>query len=235
MKKIVLVMLPFMCLAAVATLAQNADSIIAKHLEAIGGKSKISSITSMKMLTTSSLMGNDNDATITILNGKGYKLETVFNGQPIVSAINSAGGWGINGMTGNTDPQKMQDEQYGATKDQMNIGSPFINYPANGYKAEYTGIDTSNNTKAYKIKLTTPGGIIITDYFDPATYYLLKTEIAAGDKETSVVYSDYRKTDIGFVMPFSLETTLPQGFSIVSKVNTVKFNEPVDPKIFEMP
>jgi outer membrane lipoprotein-sorting protein len=236
MKKIKFSLLAITVLFSTTTVivhAQNADSIISKHIAAIGGKDKIAAINSMYMETNSQIMGNDNNAKITILNGKGYKMETSFNGQQIVQAMTDKGGWGINPLTGNSDAQEMPDEQFNASKDQLNVGGTFANYPANGDKAEYTGTD--NTTHAYMVKITEAGGLTITDYFDTATYYILKSVVSLGGQESTVAFSDYKKTDYGYTMPFTVETTLPQGLTITSTVTKVTFNDPVDPKIFEMP
>ena len=222
-------------LSTVFTYAQNADSIINKHIAAIGGKDKLASISSMYMETNSEVMGNDNAAKITIVNGKGYKMETEFNGQPIVQCITDKGGWAINPMGGSSDPQALSDDQYTMMKDHLNVGGPFSGYPGNGNKAEYLGMEKAGDVNAYKIKITEPDSLSFIDYIDPNTYYVLKTVMDMGGQQTSISFSDYKKTDFGYIMPYSLETTLPQGFTITSTVTKVAFNQPVDPKIFDMP
>jgi outer membrane lipoprotein-sorting protein len=235
MKKIKFSLLTVIALCAMfITYAQNADSIISKHLAAIGGKDKIAAFTSMYMEMNSQIMGNDNEAKITILNGKGYKMETSFNGQLIIQAFTDKGGWGINPLTGNSEAQAIPDEQYNASKDQLYIGGAMISYPQNGYKAEYAGIEKVGDATAYKLKLTEPTGLTVTDYFDSSTYYLLQSIVALNGQESTVKFSDYKKTDAGYVMAFSIETVLPQ-ITITSTITKVTFNQPVDPAIFEMP
>src|SRR4249919_2629434 len=90
--------------------AQTADEIIAKHLEATGGKDKLKSITSVKLDNNMTVMGNDAPSSTTVLVGKGMKMESDFNGQKMVQVVTDKSGWSINPMGGGTDPQPMPDD-----------------------------------------------------------------------------------------------------------------------------
>src|SRR5690349_522 len=89
-------------LSGLYSFAQTADEIIAKHIEAIGGKDKIAAIKSLHMETSSQIMGSDAPGNVTILNGKGFKSETEFNGSKMIQCYTDQGGWATNPMGGNT-------------------------------------------------------------------------------------------------------------------------------------
>jgi hypothetical protein len=47
-------------------------------------------------------------------------------------------------------------------------------------------------------------------------------------------YSDYKKTDYGFVMPHTYDVNYGYQFSLNVNLKKVEFNKPVDPVIFEL-
>ena len=52
--------------------------------------------------------------------------------------------------------------------------------------------------------------------------------------EVAVNFSNYKKTDYGYVVPYSIATTFP-GMTMTSTINKVEVNKAVDPQIFSMP
>src|SRR3978361_297906 len=101
MKKIIFSVFAVTTLLSAARLqAQTADEIVNKYIEAIGGKDKIKQVNSVYLEGSVQVMGNESPTTVTILNGKGYKSESDFNGQKIVQCFTDKGGWSINPMGG---------------------------------------------------------------------------------------------------------------------------------------
>ncbi|MCW3120301.1 MAG: outer rane lipoproteinsorting protein [Chitinophagaceae bacterium] len=222
-------------LSAVYSFGQTADEVISKSMDAVGGKDKISKIKSIYTESTAQIMGNDAPVTVTILNGKGFKSETEFNGSKIIQALNDKGGWMINPMAGSSTAQALPDEQYKAARDQIFVGGELFNYAANGSKAELLGKEGD----LYKIKITGKDSSFTTYFIDPATYYLKKA-VKQGDMmgqpvEITISFSDYQKTDFGYVIPHKIDTDMGGNFSFSATVNKVEINKEVDPKIFEMP
>lgn len=227
------------CFGVMAVQAQTADEIVNKHIEALGGKDKITNIKSLYMEGVMDVMGNEAPIVISMVNGKGYKSEVEFNGQKIVQAYNDKGGWMINPMMGSADPQAMPEEQYKVGKDEMNIGGALLDYAAKGKKVELLGKEKTGTVDAYKLKLTTADNAETTYYIDPTTYYIVKMsrtmEMGGQKGQVDIAFSDYKKTDAGYVMPYAIETTMPQGFTLNSKINKVELNKEIDLKTFEMP
>lgn len=227
-------------LTTIAAKAQTAAEIVDKYVSALGGKDKITAIKTLYTESNIQIMGNDAPSTTYIVNGKGFKNEMDINGQKIVQCITTNSGWSINPFQGQMVAEPLPAEAIRKGKTQLDIGGPLFNYAAKGNKVELIGKEDVNNIKnAYKLKVTTPDTVTITYFIDPSTYYLVKTvsnvSAQGEDVEISTVYSDYKKTDYGFTVPYSTELTLPQGFTLVMNTKKVEINKDIDPKIFDMP
>ena len=217
--------------------AQTADEIISKHIDAMGGKENLSKITSVYVESGTEVMGSENPTKTTILYGKGYRSESNFNGQQLVNVVTDKGGWAINPFAGSPDPAAMPDEQYKSGEDQIYI-DPLLNYAAKGGKVELLGKEKVGSVDAYKLKYTNKDKAEITYYIDPATYYIIQAVRkgnAMGQEVTiNVSFSDYKKNEAGFYMPYTMNIDMGQ---FAMKINTkkVEVNKPVDTSIFEMP
>lgn len=238
MRSLRVVMMAASVLSVVAVRAQTADEIINKHIEALGGKDKLSTIKTVYTEYDMEVMGQQASGTTWLVNGKAYKNEVDFGGQKIVQCFTDKGGWALNPLTGQTAPEAMPAEQVKMSQGQLDVGGPLLNYAAKGNTVELLGKDSINGKGAFKLKLKGKEGTESTYWIDPASYYVLKSTVKANvngmDIETSVVFSNYKKTDYGFVVPTNTEITLPQvTLNVTSK--KVEINKEVDMKVFEMP
>jgi len=233
MKKINFLPLVITLLFASALQAQTVDEIIAKHIDAIGGKEKLNQVKSIYTEISVDVMGNTAPTVEYLLAGKGYKAETDFNGSKIVNCINDKGGWTINPMMGGTDPQPMPDVLYKAGKDQIYVGGALVDYAAKGYTVELVGKEGSE----FKLKISNEGNESFY-FFDPATYHITKvtskSEMMGQPVEVTTTFADYKKTDFGIVIPYTRNVDTGM-FQMTQKVNKVEVNKEIDPMIFEIP
>lgn len=225
-----------LALAAITTssmYAQTVDEVISKHVDAIGGKEKLSQVKSLYSESSMEVMGNSVPEKEYLLEGKGFKSEVEFNGANIIQCWNDKNGWSVNPMMGGTDAQLIPDGIYKSTKPQIFIGGALIDYSAKGYKAELVGKENGS----FKIKVTADGNE--TYYFIDATTYYLTKSIMKGEAmgqaaEITTVFSDHKKTDFGVVLAYTKSVDMGV-FQYVQKVDKVEVNKQIDPKIFDMP
>lgn len=237
MKAIKLVLLALTTLFTVSVAnAQTADEIVTRHIEAIGGKEKLGQLKSLYMETMMNVMNNDAPGTLTILNGKGYKNEIDFGGQKLVQVYTDKGGWMINPMAGSTTPTEIPADQLKGVKDQLYIAGPLFNYTEKGNKVELAGTEDIQGVMAYKLKVTSKDSLVSFYYIDPVKYYLVKTvvtrNVSGQDVDATILFSDFQKTDFGFVMPYVTEIQLPQ-LTLRTTAKKVEINKPVDESIFK--
>jgi hypothetical protein len=221
--------------ATPAAATPTAEEIVSKHLAAIGGKEAIAKVKSMSMENTLQVMGNEAPNTILLVDGVGYKSETEFNGTKIIQCVNDKGGWQVNPMAGATDPTPMADDEYKSQRDQIFVGGQLLNYAEKGTKVEVSAKDTAT----YTLKVTPKEGTESTYVIDAKTYYIKsyqrKGKMQGQDVDVTTTFSDYRKTDGGFVIPYSMDIDLGGQFSMSIVVKKVDMNKQIDPAIFAIP
>ena len=225
-------------IAFIKTPAQTADEIIHKWVEAMGGGDKLSSIKTLYTEGELNIMNNAAPHKTYLVNDKGFRSETNFNGQEIIDCYTVDSGWSVNPLAGITTPTSMPATQVKLGRLQLDAAGPLYDYAAKGSKAELMGKENVNGATSYQLKLITQAGIEIIFSIDSVTYYIskeVKKMNADGqDIEIATVNSDYRKTSDGFVMPFSQELTLP-GLTLTITNKKIEVNKEIDADVFEKP
>ena len=233
MKKMKFWLLALAVIATSSTYAQTVDEVINKHIEAIGGKDKLSQVKSIYMENSVDVMGSTAPQKEYLVDGKAYKAEVEFNGANIISVFTDKSGWTINPMMGGTDAQAMPDELYKAGKSQIYFGGGLVNYASKGYKAELVGKEGD----AFKIKLS-DGGTETFYFIDSKTYLLtksvIKSEMMGQSVDVTTTYSDHKKTDFGVTLAYSKNIDMGM-FQLSQKTNKAEINKDIDMKIFDMP
>ncbi len=221
--------------------AQNADEIINKYFENIGGKEKLSKVNSYKMSIVTNYNGMEIPVEMfTDKAGKMY-VKINFQGKEITQlAFDGKTGWSTNFMT--MKAEKLDSETTENMLSQIkDFPDPFYNYKDKGYKVELLGKETKEGTECFKIKLTkTPITVagkkeenVVFYYFDTENFVPIMTEAevkegpAKGQMSTSTM-GDYQEVD-GIFFPF----TMNQGGQAMT-VKSIAINQPVDAKVFEM-
>jgi len=232
-----LLLLVIVVFCSASVYSQTVDEIISKHLDAVGGKDKLSGVTSVYMEGTMEVMGTSGTTKSTILNGKGSRSESEISGQQVVNVYTDKGGWQINQFAGMSDPQAMSDEQFKAGEDQIYY-EPLLDYAARGGKAELMGQEKVGTVDAHKIKYTNKDGAVTTYYIDPTSFQVIQVAVTSNNMgqevEIKSTYSDFQKTDYGIVVPRTIDIDFGGQFSLTTKIQKVDVNQPVDAAIFEM-
>jgi hypothetical protein len=243
MKKIALL---FVTCAALSTVkAQTADEIIDKYIAVMGGKEKLLSIKSIYMEGTSVMQ---NGAEILQkswkVDGKLFRQEissAMFN---IATVVTDKEGWRQNPRNGGAF-EPLTPEMVATMQTQMDCAGSFVDYGAKGHKVELIGKEDVEGTAAYKIKITYKNGNEASFFFDAATYFIIRMSSKGGamgfgggrgpggggaDQERIMEFSEYKKTDDGYMFPFKI-TPLGMGGGIYYE--KIEVNKPIDPKAYK--
>ena len=228
-----------MCLFAVAVMmsiqsvkAQTADEVIDKYVTALGGKEKILSLKSVKKVGSLNVQGMDVGVTITRVQGVGSRNDISVPGMGEgFQVVNPIKGWDFMPFMGQASPEEVSVDKLKSSFSLLDIQGSLVNYKEKGSQVEMSGKEKVENAECYKLKLTDKQGVISTLFIDSKSNYLVKSIITAkssnGDINTELSFGDFKKTEEGYIFPFS--EVMERGTIIFTSIET---NKPVDEKIF---
>jgi zinc protease len=217
------------------TATADAKTIINDYLKAIGGADEISKqktiavememeMQGMKLTVNEKRMAPNMESTTVTMGGNVFQ-KSVFNGTT-----------GYQEQMGNKID--MQPGEIADKKSRKHFIEQLA-YSDAGYKLQVAGIEKVNNSNAYKLVVTTPGGETSTEWYDVNSHLLVKNESSQSMNGVSISrtteLSDYRKVG-SILFPFKQVLTVSAGGqeqTMEMKVKSVKVNEGVSEADFK--
>jgi hypothetical protein len=245
MKKKLSVLLLVSALAGTLSAQENkqmtVDQLVAKNIEAKGGKQAIDALQSLKL--TGKLIVNEGQLQLayneTRKRPNSVRSEFTLQGMTAVNAFDGKDGWKISPFQGRKDPEKMSADDTKALWEDAEIEGPLVNWKEKGSTVEYLGTEEVDGTMAHKLKVTRQNGDISYVYLDPDHFLeirIVNQRVEHGAKvETETDIGDYEKVN-GVYVPFSIESG-PKGAADKGKlvIDKVDGNVPVDETAFQFP
>jgi hypothetical protein len=201
------------CAAAPAG-AQDAQSLIAKNLEARGGAAALAAIRNVSFGGRTIFPG---DFEVTYKEtraragaGAADRVDFGLQGLDIIQAYDGRGGaWKVNPLQGRKDPEKMSADEARSLADSALIEGPLLASRGDGSRVVYLGRDDFDGTPAYKLKVTQKDGDEFTYWLDPDTYLEIKVDesrrVRGAEQTTETELGDYEKV-AGVYFPMSVES-----------------------------
>jgi hypothetical protein len=212
--------------------AQTADEIVAKHISAIGGTENWKKVNNMRQEATLSVQGMDIPLIITAVHNKASKQEFTVMGMTGYSIITAEGGWNFNPMQGQTKPEPITQDDLKYGKDQLDIQGEFVDYKTKGHTIQLLDKEDIEGVECFKLKLTRKNGNESIFFFDPKTFYILRSssKISANGQEVESVVnmSNYQKLPEGIVVPHTIENSaIPAPINVTKVIINGKVEEAV--------
>ncbi len=225
-----------------AASAMTADELIAKNLEAKGGRDAIKAIQSLRTTGKLSFTGDFAvDLTLDTIVSRAGKVrqEASLQGMTSVQAYDGKEGWQIQPFGGRKDPEKLSADDSKGLIDDADIDGPLVDWREKGSTIEYLGTEDVDGTEAHKLKVSEKDGDVKYVYFDPDYFLEIRTvtqrKVRGSEQQSESDLGNYEKV-AGVYMPFSIESG-PKGAPKQQKItlDKIEVNVPVDDAKFAFP
>lgn len=226
-------------LAPQAARAQTVDEVIAKNVQAHGGREKLKAMNTLR--NTGKISFGPIRATLLQENKRPDKVreEVGIQGLAQVQGDDGKVVWQVSPFEGRKDPQLMTAEDAKSLLVDADIEGPLVDYKAKGHKAELMGHDSVEGTDCYKVRLAMKNGDVRYYYLDADSFLELKLEVQSMVRgtlqENESYFGDYEQVD-GIYFPFAIEQA-QKGSSQRQKVRVdkIEVNVAIDDARFAMP
>jgi hypothetical protein len=220
--------------------SQDADEIVNKYINAIGGLDKIQAIKTIKMTGKVTAGGMDIPFSQICKRPQMMLMESTIQGMTLKQAYDGTQGWMINPFMGKKDADLMSKDAEKSVKRNADFEGQLINYKDKGSKIELVGKEDFEGSQVYNIKLTDKENDFTNFYIDADSYLLVKQndKIKVDTKEITAesILSNYKLVD-GVMFPYSIESKSPDNPMGNAKIiiESIETNLTVDDSIFKMP
>ena len=215
--------------------AQSVDEVIAKHIDAIGGRDNWKKVNSIKAEASLSVQGTDVAVTLYMVHNKAMKqVINVMNMEGYV-VMTDKEGWTFMPFMGQTAPEASPAEQLKAGVDELDIQGDLLDYKEKGHTTELLGKEDVDGAECYKLKLTRKSGNSSTYFIDTKNHYAVRrtSKMTANGQEVDLTMnmSNFQKLEGGIVYAMTQENSsqpAPVNFT------KVQINPTIDPAVFQV-
>jgi hypothetical protein len=225
---------------SVLTLAQTADELVNKNIQAKGGIDKIKAIKSIRIIGQLKGGGGFTAATSQENQRPNLVRETFsLQGMTAITAYDGTTGWQIQPFGGHKDPEMMGEDDLRDLQLDADFDGPLVDYKEKGNTVEYLGHDIVDGDDALRLKVTLKNGDIIYYYLDPDTFLEIRKEVQEfirGSVRESVSEMGSYKPVAGVMYPFSIsQGSKANPAEQTTTVQKIEVNVPIDSVDFAVP
>ncbi len=241
MKKLITACLAIVLVAgAVGAEDMTLDELLAAHFEALGGYDNLKAVKTAKF-SGRMAMGPGAEVPFSMIFARPLKmrLEFTMQGMTAIQAYDGETAWSVMPFMGKTDPEVMAEDQAKNIKEQADFDGPLMDWKDKGNQVELVGLEETDGTEAYKLKVTMANGDVRHHYLDSEYFITIKqdgkTTVQGNEMEFETILSDYKEVD-GLMFPHSIESK-PKGAPSgqVITIDLIEVGTDVDDNLFVMP
>jgi hypothetical protein len=230
--------------AAYPAAAQDAQSLIAKNLDARGGAAAVDALKSISFEGRTIFPGDFElsykEARKRVGTKSAVRYDFGLQGLDVVQSYDGTGAWKINPFQGRKDPERMSADEARQFADEGLVEGPLLASRTDGSQVQYLGREDFDGTLAYKLRVTQKDGDEFTYWLDPDTYLEIKVNetrrIRGAQQTTETELGDYEKV-AGVFFPMSVESWQQGSPNQRQRVliATAQANPPVEASFFTEP
>lgn len=218
-------------------MSQNAEDILAKMIEAQGGRGALEKIKDTTMTGTMEIIqfGMSGSLSIYIKEPDKVRMDMEFMGMVMTQAFDGENGWGVNPQTGGVED--MPEDQ---AKEMMRMArgnAALLNPEKFGISYTYKGRETLEGKDYFVLEQAFEDGHTVTMHVDADNYMVYKTKemstnMAGVQAEAEGFYGDYKKVD-GVMMPHSIRILQGGEEAMAMTITEVSFNTGLEDSFFK--
>jgi hypothetical protein len=201
---------------------QTVDEVINKHIDALGGKDKLSKIQNTVMEGSLNYQGAEIALTLTQVHNKLNRQDINVNGMHGFDMLTDKEGWAYMPFMGQQKPEAKPAEEVKLNQADLDIAGPLVDYVAKGHKAELIGKETIDGKLCYHIKMTLASGKIVNFFIDAASNLITrvtdKRNMNGQEIDMQTDLADYKDVE-GVKMAYSITQQYGTTYITSIKVN----------------
>lgn len=205
----------------------TAEQVIDKYVRAIGGQERIMEISDMTTVMEGEVQGSV--LTMTQEKKLGGKMHmTVKMSGMTVNETRIKGDQAQILQMGN--PEEVDDNALTDLQEQAII-FPEARFRELNYRVEMIGREAIRDQQTYVIKITSPAGKELAEYYDVATHLKLRTVTSSDEATITVDYDDYREVE-GLMYPHRVVSSGLMPVPLVFELKSLSVNTGIPDKNF---
>ena len=193
--------------------AQDAQSLLAKNLEARGGAAAIAAIKNVSFQGRTLFPGDFElsykETRAQLSGAAAARVDLGIQGMNVIQAYDGSGGWRINPFQGRKDAERMSADEARSLADAALVEGPLLASRGDGSKVTYLGREDFDGTLAYKLKVAQKDGDEFVYWLDPDTFLEIKVDetrrVRGAQQNNETELGDYEKV-AGVYFPMSVES-----------------------------